>query len=105
MTASRFVKEIALVVLCVGSAIALGAAQGQAPTAGRGIAASDYPVLPIGSPLPEFTLEGIDGKMHKSSDTRRPRRSPSYSRASIARSPSTTKGAPRSSTGPIATKA
>jgi len=68
MTASRFVKETALVVLCVGTAIALGAAQGQAPTAGRGIAAPDYPVLPIGSLLPEFTLEGIDGKMHKSSE-------------------------------------
>jgi hypothetical protein len=41
-------------------------ARGQAPPAGRGIAAPAT-LLPIGSPLPEFTLEGIDGKMHKSS--------------------------------------
>jgi len=39
-----------------------------APAQGRGIQANEFPVLPIGSPLPEFTLPGIDGKMHKSSE-------------------------------------
>ena len=36
---------------------------------GRGIQANvEHPVLPIGSPLPDFTLPGIDGKTHKASD-------------------------------------
>jgi peroxiredoxin len=46
-------------------------AQGQASSqgAGRGIqAGGDHPVLPIGSPLPDFTLPGVDGKMHKAAD-------------------------------------
>jgi peroxiredoxin len=47
--------------------------EAQAPpagqTAGRGIQANvDHPVLAIGSPLPEFTLPGVDGKTHKSSE-------------------------------------
>jgi thiol-disulfide isomerase/thioredoxin len=44
--------------------------QGQTPPpAGRGIqSASDHPVLPIGSPLPEFALHGVDGKIHKSNE-------------------------------------
>jgi peroxiredoxin len=78
-------RKAGLVVVCFVSAMTLAGAQGQAPAGqtppvagaagqgrpggqGRGIAAPDYPVLPIGSPLPDFTLEGIDGKMHKSSD-------------------------------------
>jgi peroxiredoxin len=47
------------------------AAQGQAPqqaAPSRGIQADEHPVLPIGSPLPAFTLPGIDGKMHKSTE-------------------------------------
>jgi len=73
MTSSTPARKTALVILCVMSAMTL-AAQGQPPapaatqTAGRGIAPPDYPVLPIGSPLPAFVLEGIDGKMHKSSE-------------------------------------
>jgi peroxiredoxin len=45
-------------------------AQGQAPApATRGIAAdAEHPVLPIGSPLPDFNLPGVDGKMHKASE-------------------------------------
>ena len=40
-----------------------------APAAqGRGIQANEFPVLPIGSLLPEFALPGIDGKVHKSSE-------------------------------------
>jgi len=45
---------------------------GQAPPAqgaGKGIQANlDHPVLPIGSPLPDFTLPGVDGKTHKASE-------------------------------------
>jgi len=50
----------------------------QAPTAapapaarqgGRGIQANvDHPVLPIGSPLPDFALPGVDGKTHKAGE-------------------------------------
>ena len=44
-------------------------AQGQrAQGRGRGIQALEYPVLPIGSPLPDFELPGVDGKLHKSSE-------------------------------------
>jgi peroxiredoxin len=44
---------------------------GQAPPqgAGRGIQANaDHPVLPIGSPIPDFTLPGVDGKIHKAAE-------------------------------------
>ncbi len=66
-------------VLTVCAALTLSAAQGPAATGasaqqpspqggapqgrGRGIQA-EYPVLPIGSPLPDFSLLGIDGKRH-----------------------------------------
>lgn len=41
----------------------------QARGTGRGIQANlEHPVLPIGSPLPEFSLPGVDGKTHKSSE-------------------------------------
>jgi len=43
-------------------------ARGQTPGqgTGRGIQANvDHPVLPIGSPLPDFALPGVDGKTHK----------------------------------------
>ena len=45
--------------------------RGQAPAQGasKGIQANlEHPVLPIGSPLPDFTLPGVDGKTHKSSE-------------------------------------
>ena len=44
-------------------------AQGQAPARGRGIQPNlEHPVLPIGSPAPDFTLPGVDGKTHKASE-------------------------------------
>ena len=61
-----------LLAMCVVSAVAFGAAQGQAPPegrgAGRGIQPPEYPVLPTGAPLPDFALPGVDGKVHKSSE-------------------------------------
>ena len=43
--------------------------QAAAQGAGKGIQANlDHPVLPIGSPLPDFTLPGVDGKTHKASE-------------------------------------
>lgn len=69
----RIVFRSALGAMAVALMAAWPAAQGQgqapqqaAPS--RGIQADEHPVLPIGSPLPEFTLPGIDGKMHKSSE-------------------------------------
>ena len=48
------------------------AAWTQAPppqsAAGRGIQPNEHPVLPIGSALPEFSLPGVDGKTHRSSE-------------------------------------
>ena len=46
-------------------------ARGQTPAqgTGRGIQANvDHPVLPIGSPLPDFALPGVDGKTHKAGE-------------------------------------
>ena len=31
-------------------------------------AAAEHPILPIGSPAPEFALPGVDGKIHKLSE-------------------------------------
>jgi peroxiredoxin len=66
------------VTLMVITAVVLAAfpigtsrAEAQAPAqgGGRGIQAmTDHPVLPIGSPLPDFTLPGVDGKTHKAGD-------------------------------------
>ena len=46
-----------------------GAPQPPAPAARGGIGANlEYPVLPIGSALPDFNLPGVDGKNHKASE-------------------------------------
>ncbi len=69
-TATR--RGIALAALITGVIllpIAAAPAAAQAQPAGRGIQAnSDHPVLPIGSPLPDFSLPGVDGKTHKASE-------------------------------------
>ncbi|MEO8484072.1 MAG: redoxin family protein [Acidobacteriota bacterium] len=72
----HLMSAVGIAALVVGFTVAWPTAQGQAPTpapapaqpAARGIQADEHPVLPIGSPLPEFTLPGIDGKMRKSSE-------------------------------------
>jgi peroxiredoxin len=44
-------------------------AQGQPPRGGRGIQPNlEHPILPIGSPAPDFALPGVDGKIHKLSE-------------------------------------
>ena len=44
-------------------------AQASPQASGRGIQANvDHPVLPIGSPLPDFALPGVDGKTHKAGE-------------------------------------
>src|SRR5687767_8465917 len=48
-------------------AVVAAPASSQSQTPRRGIQAdAQFPVLPIGSPLPEFDLPGIDGRNHKS---------------------------------------
>ena len=61
-----------LTALFVGTAIAAltmatGGAQGQvpAPAKSKGIQPNEHPVLAIGSPIPDFNLPGVDGRMHK----------------------------------------
>lgn len=61
----------AAVVGALLAAVPLGIApaSAQTPAPGRGIQANvEHPVLPIGSPLPDFSLPGVDGKTHKSSE-------------------------------------
>jgi peroxiredoxin len=65
---SRVATSVVFGACVVAASMAWPAAQGQAPATGRGIQADEHPVLPIGSPLPEFSLPGIDGKTHKSSE-------------------------------------
>ena len=60
--------SVLLVVLPIGPLRAVEQGQAPAPGTGRGIQPTDYPVLPIGSPLPDFSLPGIDGKAHKASE-------------------------------------
>ncbi len=65
---ARCARAVLGVVL---AAVPLGIApaSAQTPAPGRGIQANvEHPVLPIGSPLPDFSLPGVDGKTHKSSE-------------------------------------
>jgi thiol-disulfide isomerase/thioredoxin len=60
-----------MVIVAVQIALALAYTQAPAPPqgAGKGIQANlDYPVLAIGSSLPDFSLPGVDGKTHKASE-------------------------------------
>ena len=76
--ASRGRQRAVTVVAALAAAMALpllrGGAHAQAPAqpaapAARGISADlEHPVLPIGSPLPDFNLPGVDGKTHKASE-------------------------------------
>lgn len=57
----------------VSAALTMAAAQEQAPAKApakaRGIQQDlEHPMLPIGSPAPDFALPGIDGKIHKLSE-------------------------------------
>lgn len=73
--AARFLSGAAIAALLITPAtLARMSAQTPAATApapappagqARGIVASEYPVLPIGSAIPDFSLPGIDGKTHK----------------------------------------
>ena len=55
--------------LTIGAALLVLTAGIPAGAAAQGIKAdSEYPVLPIGSPLPDFDLPGIDGRNHKASE-------------------------------------
>lgn len=57
------------IVVVAGALADLGQAQGQAPARGRGIQPNlEHPILPIGSPAPDFSLPGVDGKTHKLSE-------------------------------------
>src|SRR4051812_28953778 len=62
-----------LTLLALPAGMVRAVADGQAPAAppaqGRGIQANtDHPVLAIGSTLPAFSLPGVDGKVHKSTE-------------------------------------
>ena len=69
--ARRLCSSLGPCAIVIAIAGAWPHAQAQPPgqgAAGRGIQANEHPVLPIGSPLPDFSLPGVDGKMHKSSE-------------------------------------
>jgi peroxiredoxin len=58
-----------MLAVTMGATRASAQTQPPAPAPGRGIQANvDHPVLPIGSALPDFTLPGVDGKVHKASE-------------------------------------
>src|SRR3954469_8919254 len=59
----------AALVIGVAALSGLGRAQTQAPARGRGIQPNlEHPILAIGSPAPDFSLPGVDGKTHKLGD-------------------------------------
>jgi thiol-disulfide isomerase/thioredoxin len=67
MTVSRSLQSILFTTALVIAASAIPWAQGQspAPARGRGIQTDlDHPILAIGSPAPDFSLPGVDGKVH-----------------------------------------
>ena len=66
--ASLFVVLVAATaILTLGTQ--QGRAQGQPPARGRGIQPNlEHPILAIGSPAPDFSLPGVDGKTHKLSE-------------------------------------
>jgi peroxiredoxin len=68
----RLPASLAIGALFVLATMAMASAQGQPPAGtqgrGRGIQPLEHPILPIGSPAPDFSLPGIDGKVHKLSE-------------------------------------
>ncbi len=69
LTIHRHVVAFAVAAAVTAFGVPPAQAQTPPPVTGRGIQANtEYPVLPIGSPLPEFSLPGVDGKTHKSSE-------------------------------------
>lgn len=60
---------VALVALPIGTTPLTARQQPAAQGGGRGIQPNlEHPVLPIGSPLPDFSLPGVDGKTHKAAE-------------------------------------
>jgi peroxiredoxin len=58
-----------VVALQITLALTIAHAQAPQPPASKGIQANlEHPVLPIGSPLPDFSLPGVDGKTHKAAE-------------------------------------
>jgi peroxiredoxin len=69
----RFPAFLGACAVCVSATIAFAWPQSQpaspAQGRGRGIQPNlEHPILPIGSPAPDFALPGIDGKTHKLSE-------------------------------------
>ena len=60
---------LVVVFFCLPATFEQGHAQSQAPARGRGIQPNlEHPILAIGSPAPDFSLPGVDGKIHKLSE-------------------------------------
>jgi len=65
----RRILGVVVALLALTAFSVIDHAQGQAPARGRGIQPNlEHPILPIGSPAPDFALPGVDGKTHKLSD-------------------------------------
>ncbi len=69
----RLPASIAVCAVFVFAMIGFPWSQGRAadrePGQGRGIQPNlEHPILPIGSPVPDFALPGVDGKVHKLSE-------------------------------------
>ena len=74
----RLPASIAVCAVFVFATIGFSWSQAQAagrePGQGRGIQPNlEHPILPIGSPVPDFALPGIDGKVHKLSEYTTPK--------------------------------